>query len=89
MLSFGIEGGRAAANAVTRACAQAFAPTLGDVATMLSHPATSSHREISPEAQRAVGIDEGFFRVSVGIEPPDYVVDAILEGVRAASAATN
>jgi cystathionine gamma-synthase len=61
---------RAAANRLTRAAPRlAFAPTLGDVATTLSHPASSSHRGLTPEGRAALGISEGFFRVSVGIEP--------------------
>ncbi|MFN3937829.1 MAG: trans-sulfuration enzyme family protein [Gemmobacter sp.] len=89
MLSFEIEGGRAAANALTRAMAGvAFAPTLGDVATTLSHAASSSHREV-PEAQRrAIGISEGFFRVSVGLEEPDALIGQFRAGLGAAAAVT-
>lgn len=85
MLSFELDGGREAANAFTRACPQiAFAPTLGDIGTTLSHPPSSSHRALSPEARAALGIGEGFFRVSVGVEP----VDLLIEELGAAVAAT-
>lgn len=78
MVSFELTAdSRAAANALTRAAPRlAFAPTLGDVATMLSHPASSSHRSMTPEARAANGLTEGFFRVSVGIEPiEDLIAD--------------
>ncbi len=69
MVSFEISGGRAAANRLTRGAPQiAFAPTLGDVGTTLSHPASSSHRGLTPEGRAALGITEGFFRISVGVE---------------------
>ncbi len=69
MLSFRLRGGRAAANAFLRAAEPIpFAPTLGDIATTLSHPASSSHRGLTPEARAALGITEGFIRVSVGVE---------------------
>lgn len=72
MVSFVVPGGREAANRLTRAAPRlAFAPTLGDVATTLSHPASSSHRSQTEAARAANGITEGFFRVSVGIEPID------------------
>lgn len=75
MLSFELEGGRAAANALVRACPEIpFAPTLGDVATTLSHPASSSHRGMTADGRTALGISEGFFRVSVGIEEPELVI---------------
>lgn len=88
MLSFELEGGRAAANAFARACPQiAFAPTLGDIATTLSHPASSSHRGLSGEARAALGISEGFFRVSVGIEPVETLIEEMTTAAEAARAA--
>ncbi|MBK1634409.1 trans-sulfuration enzyme family protein [Rhodovulum adriaticum] len=88
MLSFELEGGRAAANAFTRACPGiAFAPTLGDVATTLSHPPSSSHRALSAEARAALGIGEGFFRVSVGVEPFEVLAEEMTRGVIAARVA--
>ena len=69
MLSFRLRGGRATANAFLRAAEPIpFAPTLGDIATTLSHPASSSHRGLSAEAREKLGIDEGFIRVSFGVE---------------------
>ena len=60
---------REAANKfVQNASGIAFAPTLGDVGTTLSHPASSSHRALSLDQREGLGISEGFFRVSVGVE---------------------
>ena len=88
MLSFEIEGGRAAANAFARAAQGiAFAPTLGDVGTTLSHPASSSHRALTPEGRAALGISEGFFRVSVGLEDPAALIATFDAGLDAARAA--
>jgi cystathionine gamma-synthase len=86
MLSFELEGGRAAANALTRAMPDvAFAPTLGDIGTTLSHPASSSHRAVSPEARAALGISEGFFRISVGVEDIDVLMRDFTAGAAAAA----
>jgi cystathionine gamma-synthase len=69
MVSFEIDGDAAAADRMVRAMPDLpFAPTLGDVGTTLSHPASSSHRGLTPEGRAALGITDGFFRVSVGIE---------------------
>ena len=74
MVSFIVEGSREQANRLTRGAPDlAFAPTLGDIGTTLSHPASSSHRALTPEARSALGITEGFFRVSVGIEDIDLL----------------
>jgi cystathionine beta-lyase/cystathionine gamma-synthase len=42
--------------------------SLGDVFTQVLHPATSSHREMSPARRRQAGITDGLIRISVGIE---------------------
>ncbi|WP_281982077.1 trans-sulfuration enzyme family protein [Thalassorhabdomicrobium marinisediminis] len=82
MMSFEVAGGRAAANALTRAVPDLpFAPTLGDVGTTLSHPASSSHRALTPEARAALGISEGFFRVSVGLEDPDLLIRELTHAI--------
>lgn len=60
-----------------------FAPTLGDVGTTLSHPASSSHRGLTPEGRAALGISDGFFRVSVGIEDLDLLINDFTAGLAA------
>ncbi|WP_167646280.1 trans-sulfuration enzyme family protein [Mameliella alba] len=88
MVSFEIEGGRAAANAFAEAASGiAFAPTLGDVGTTLSHPASSSHRALTPEARARMGVSEGFFRVSVGLEDPEALIACFADGLAAARGA--
>ncbi|MBN8291472.1 aminotransferase class I/II-fold pyridoxal phosphate-dependent enzyme [Rhodobacter sp. NTK016B] len=87
MVSFEIDGGRAQANALTRGAPElAFAPTLGDIGTTLSHPNSSSHRNVSAEARAAVGITEGFFRVSVGVEDIELLKAEFTKAIAAAQA---
>ncbi len=88
MLSFEVAGGRDAANRLVRAAPDlAFAPTLGDIGTTLSHPPTSSHRALTPEARAALGIGEGFFRVSVGCEDPEMLIAEFTRAVAASQSA--
>lgn len=85
MVSFEITGGRAAANRLTRAATNIpFAPTLGDIGTTLSHPASSSHRGLSAQAREALGMSEGFFRVSVGVEDIDLLCEEFTAAISAA-----
>ncbi|MEM8958234.1 MAG: aminotransferase class I/II-fold pyridoxal phosphate-dependent enzyme [Pseudomonadota bacterium] len=82
MVSFTLKGGRGAANRFVKASPSLpFAPTLGDVATMLSHPASSSHRGLSPQAREGLGIGQGMFRVSVGIEPAEIVLKEVRQAL--------
>lgn len=84
MVSFVLDGGRETVNAFLRAAEHIpFAPTLGDVGTTLSHPASSSHRGLSVEARAAIGIEEGFIRVSVGVEEPDQLIGEIEAAIAA------
>jgi cystathionine gamma-synthase len=86
MVSFEIVGGRDEANRLVRAAPDiAFAPTLGDIATTLSHPATSSHRGLTPEEREARGMGEGFFRVSVGCEDAGDLIASFERAVAAAA----
>lgn len=86
MVSFELDGARAEANAFTRAAeGLSFAPTLGDVGTTISHPASSSHRAMTPEQRAALGMNEGFFRVSVGLEDPGVLCGIFSHAVAAAT----
>ncbi|HMA16555.1 MAG TPA: aminotransferase class I/II-fold pyridoxal phosphate-dependent enzyme [Kiloniellaceae bacterium] len=74
MVSFELATDRAGVNRFLRAAKNiAFAPTLGDVATTVSHPPSSSHRALSAAERAKLGISEGFIRVSVGIEDLDLL----------------
>ena len=68
------EGGREAAFTFLNAlelCVKA--PSLGDVYTLAIHPATSSHRELSPARRERLGVGENLLRLSAGIEHPEDI----------------
>ncbi|SDV47661.1 O-succinylhomoserine sulfhydrylase [Chitinasiproducens palmae] len=50
----------------TRVCS--ITANLGDTRTTITHPATTTHGRISPEAREAAGVTEGLLRVAVGLE---------------------
>jgi cystathionine beta-lyase/cystathionine gamma-synthase len=69
MLSFDLEGGRAAGRRFIEATRVAtLAASLGSVETLVSHPASTTHRQFDADALAAAGIGEGMVRVSVGLE---------------------
>lgn len=51
------------------------AQTLGGVNSTISHPATMSHRTLSPEERKLVGITDTMLRLSVGIEDVDDLIE--------------
>jgi cystathionine beta-lyase/cystathionine gamma-synthase len=48
--------------------------SLGDVFTSVLHPATASHRDLSPTRRRELGISDGLIRISVGIEKVEDII---------------
>jgi cystathionine beta-lyase/cystathionine gamma-synthase len=50
------------------------APSLGDIYTLAIHPATSSHRELSPSRRERLGVTENLVRLSAGIEHAEDVI---------------
>ena len=84
MVSFTLDGGRERVNRFLRAAEHiAFAPTLGDVGTTMSHPASSSHRGLSEQERLSLGIEEGFIRLSVGVEDFAQLSEEIIRAIRA------
>jgi methionine-gamma-lyase len=75
MLAFEVAGGRAAGERLLDAlelCRRA--TSLGGVDTVVSHPASTSHRQFTPEQLSASGVSEGLLRMSVGCEDADDLV---------------
>ncbi|MET9438133.1 aminotransferase class I/II-fold pyridoxal phosphate-dependent enzyme [Streptomyces sp. NPDC006551] len=69
LLSFELAGGREAGRAfIERVRIARLALSLGGVETLVTHPASTSHRELDVDALAAAGIGAGLVRVSVGIE---------------------
>jgi cystathionine beta-lyase/cystathionine gamma-synthase len=61
-----------------------FAPSLGDVATTLSHPATTSHRGQDAGQWARQGITPGLVRLSIGLEDPDDLWEDLEQALRKA-----
>jgi O-succinylhomoserine sulfhydrylase len=69
IVSFDVKGGKAAAwRVIDSTKLISITGNLGDVKTTITHPATTTHGRISPQARAAAGIKDGLVRVSVGLE---------------------
>jgi O-succinylhomoserine sulfhydrylase len=69
VVSFEVKGGREAAWRVIDATQLiSITGNLGDVKSTITHPASTTHGRLTPEARAAAGITEGLIRVSVGLE---------------------
>jgi cystathionine beta-lyase/cystathionine gamma-synthase len=62
------------------------ATTLGDVHTLVLHPATTSHRFLTQEERDEIGIGDGLVRVSAGIEDIGDIIDDLDQAIAQAFA---
>lgn len=80
--TFTLRGDRRAAEAFIAAAKRIpFCPSLGDLCTTLSHPASTSHRLVPAERRAAQGIFESTIRLSLGIESEAAVLAALSEAL--------
>jgi O-acetylhomoserine (thiol)-lyase len=77
VLSFGVKGGHAVARAlIDRVKLFSLLANVGDAKSLIIHPASTTHEQLSPEQQRATGVTPELVRLSVGIEDPrDLIAD--------------
>ncbi|MBV8921664.1 O-succinylhomoserine sulfhydrylase [Bradyrhizobium sp.] len=76
LVGFEVAGGKEAAFRVLNALRLArISNNLGDAKSLVTHPATTTHQRLKPEARAELGISEGFIRFSAGLEHPDDLVD--------------
>ena len=75
MLSFGIKGGVEAGKAFIEGVELATHLTnLGDTRTLITHPASTTHRQLNDEQKAKAGITDGLIRISVGIEHIEDII---------------
>ena len=87
LMSVGIQGGYAAAvkfhdalKLITRLV------NLGDAKSLACHPASTTHRQMSPEEQRNAGVLPEMIRLSIGIEHIDDILEDLDQALAAAAA---
>ena len=84
IMSFYVDGGRDAAFAFVNALELIdISNNIGDSRSLITHPATTTHKAMTPEARAELGIDGGMLRLSVGLEDPRDLIDDLERGFRA------
>lgn len=82
VVTFELDGGKDEAFALMNALRVVdISNNLGDAKSMVTHPATTTHRRLAPEARAAVGITDGTVRISVGLEDPQDIIEDLLRGL--------
>lgn len=80
-LAGGVEAGKAFVNALTL---HSHVANIGDVRSLVIHPASTTHQQLSPEEQLSTGVTPGLVRLAVGIEGIDDILADLEQGFAAA-----
>jgi O-acetylhomoserine (thiol)-lyase len=84
ILGFGIKGGApAGAKFIDSVKLASHLANIGDAKTLVIHPATTTHQQLSAEEQLSAGVSPDFVRVSVGIEEIEDILADLDQALRA------
>ena len=78
----GYEAGRRFCESVELA---SFLANVGDAKTLVIHPASTTHGQLTPEEREAAGVTEDLVRLSVGLEDPEDVIADVKTAIRSAT----
>jgi len=85
VLAFVIKGGREAGQKFVEALElHSHVANIGDVRSLVIHPASTTHSQLTEDEQRATGVEPGLVRLSVGLESIDDILADLDAGFRAA-----
>jgi O-acetylhomoserine (thiol)-lyase len=88
LVGFELKGGLAAGRAFIDALEMFYhVANIGDARSLAIHPATTTHSQLSPEEQLATGVNEGYVRLSIGIEHIDDILQDLDQALEAAGGA--
>ena len=83
MATFEVDGGKERAfNVLKRLEIIDISNNLGDVKSLMTHPASTTHRNIGPDARAMMGITDGMLRLSVGLEEVDDLVSDLAQALK-------
>jgi O-succinylhomoserine sulfhydrylase len=76
LVGFEVKGGKAGAfRCLNGLKLSRISNNLGDAKSLVTHPATTTHQRLTPEARAELGISEGFIRFSAGLEHRDDLIE--------------
>jgi O-succinylhomoserine sulfhydrylase len=82
MVTFEVQGGKNRAFALLKNLQIIdISNNLGDAKSLMTHPASTTHRNIGPEARAMMGITDGMLRLSVGLEEVDDLVSDLAQAL--------
>ena len=85
LVAFELPGGKAPAFRFLNALGLIdISNNLGDSKTLITHPATTTHRAMGPEGRAQIGVTDGMLRLSIGLEDPADLTEDLLQALEIA-----
>ena len=82
LVAFDVVGGKSAAFRVANALSIiTISNNLGDAKSIVTHPATTTHQRLTPDARAKMGISDGMLRLSVGLEDAEDLIDDLRQAL--------
>lgn len=83
VLTFKVKGGKEAAdNIVNRVSLISHLANIGDSKTLIIHPSSTTHEQLSPEEQKTTGVEPGLLRLSVGTEHVEDIKSDLIQAIK-------
>jgi O-acetylhomoserine (thiol)-lyase len=84
LVGFGIKGGlEAGKKFIENVKLLSHLANIGDAKSLVIHPASTTHQQLTREEQAKTGVTEDFIRLSIGIEDPDDIIEDIDQALKA------
>ena len=84
IIGFGIKGGREAGIKLINAVKLfSHLANIGDARSLIIHPASTTHQQLTPQEQLSTGVTEDFIRLSVGLEHIDDIIADLEQAIQA------
>ena len=84
IIGFGIKGGKAAGIKLIESVKLfSHLANIGDAKSLIIHPASTTHQQLTPEEQRSTGVTDDFIRLSIGLENVEDIIADLDQAIKA------
>ena len=83
LVGFGIKGGKESGRKLIESVKLlSHLVNIGDAKSLIVHPASTTHQQLTPEEQKATGVTDDYIRLSIGIEDPEDIIEDLDQALK-------
>jgi O-acetylhomoserine (thiol)-lyase len=85
LVGFGVKGGRTSGEKVINSVKLfSHLANIGDTKSLIIHPATTTHQQLTPQEQASTGVTDDYIRLAIGIEDVDDIIEDLDQALKGA-----